>query len=69
MAHTDRMKLAIPADQINTSIVAGGANRSPLIAQPTVGTTNPKHPMINRIQATVDAKALNTGGIFPSFLA
>jgi len=68
IAHTARMKLAMPADHINTNIVAGGVNRSPLIAQPTVGTTNPKHPITNRIQTVIEARALNIVGISPSFL-
>jgi hypothetical protein len=59
MAHTDRMRAAVPIAQ-----AINDPNTSPVTRRATAGITTPKHPVTNSIQTAIDARALNTGGIF-----
>jgi hypothetical protein len=51
--------------RLNTAIpqTIGTSNVSPLVIATTINTI-PKQPLINKIEAVIDANALKIGGIF-----
>jgi len=63
MAHTDKMRQATPIAHAISEV-----NTSPRTMRVMGDIIVAMHPIIIRTQTAIDARALKTGGIFPSFL-